>query len=203
MSNKTKKSPIWKIITVVFLIAFAIFMINSFDMMFQKNKAIGKAASFMDDSSRDNEINNPVKEIKKEKQKKDKTKKKKTFQDINKSIAIEIAILDYTNYKRKQHGIQPLKLDDNLQSIARIRSKDMDSRNIKKHKGENTAIIYVGDIEEINHLIDSSDNIAKALINMWMKDPKSRKNILDEDYTSMVVGVSYGRDNYRVIQKFS
>ena len=114
----------------------------------------------------------------------------------------EQEVFDLINQQRVNKGLKALKIDKNLQEVARIKAKDMVDNNYFSHNSP----IYGTPFEMMKSFkIDyksAGENIAgnssnSAAVTAWMNSEGHRKNILTADfnYTGVAVvnGSKYGK----------
>lgn len=119
----------------------------------------------------------------------------------------EREVLELTNAERAQHGLSPLKWDDQLAFVAKEKSKDM---AYHKEMSHDSPILggFAGLFKRFNvpH-IAGSENIAagqdfpELVVYGWMNSPPHRKNILTPNWTHL--GVGYDPNGHYWTQEFS
>lgn len=101
------------------------------------------------------------------------------------------------NKERIYYGLAPLKVDPDLSSAAKNKSKDMLNRNYFEHyafgltpwnfiKSSGYNYLYAGE----NLAMDFQTS--EGMVSAWMNSPLHRKNILSEDYEDVGFGVVKG-----------
>jgi len=117
-------------------------------------------------------------------------------------------IIELTNQKRVEYGIQPLSLSFQLTQAANKKAKDMAKRNYWSHTTPEGKPFWAF-VEENNynwsHLgenLAADFDVAENAIDAWFNSPAHRKNILNAEYQDIGVGVYdnivvavYGRKN--------
>ncbi|RJS59453.1 CAP domain-containing protein [Bacillus sp. PK3_68] len=108
--------------------------------------------------------------------------------------AFEQQVIDLTNNERQKAGLQPLKADSELSSVARKKSEDMLAKNYFSH----TSPTYGSPFDMMKKFgityRTAGENIAKGqrtpaeVVKAWMESPGHRANILNKDYTHIGVG---------------
>ncbi|KMY54531.1 hypothetical protein AC623_11900 [Bacillus sp. FJAT-27231] len=108
--------------------------------------------------------------------------------------AFEQQVVDLTNQERQKAGLQPLKADTQLSSVARKKSEDMLAKNYFSH----TSPTYGSPFDMMKQFgityRTAGENIAKGqrtpaeVVKAWMESPGHRANILNKDYTHIGVG---------------
>ncbi len=101
------------------------------------------------------------------------------------------------NSKRTYYGLEPLKVDPNLDTAAEAKSADMISRDYFDHfafglapwdfmKNAHYNYLYAGENLAMNF------QTSEGMVSAWMNSPFHRANILNPDYTDMGIGVVKG-----------
>lgn len=101
------------------------------------------------------------------------------------------------NSERIYYGLEPLKINLNLDSAATLKTNDMLKRNYFEHfafgltpwdfmRNANYNYLYAGE----NLAMDFQSS--EGMVNAWMKSDLHRKNILNEDYDEMGIGIVKG-----------
>ncbi|PIU24559.1 hypothetical protein COT12_00405 [Candidatus Berkelbacteria bacterium CG08_land_8_20_14_0_20_39_8] len=106
-------------------------------------------------------------------------------------------IVKLVNEQRQENGLNPVRVNADLQSAAVVKSQDMIFRNYFDHYafGETPwmFILRTG----YNYSI-AGENLAKGfsssegVVSAWMNSPSHRANILNPDYQDIGVGVVKG-----------
>ncbi len=108
--------------------------------------------------------------------------------------ADEQEVFDLINAKRVANGLSALKIDDELQNVARIKAKDMVDNNYFSHNSP----IYGSPFDMIKKFGISyktaGENIAgnssnSGAVNAWMNSEGHRANILNSSFNYTGVGV--------------
>ena len=68
--------------------------------------------------------------------------------------------------------------------------------------GENLGQVTPGNIEDFRKILNTTDDMAKAQVEMWMNSPKHRENILDEKYDKIGIACVWNGSLYLVTQVF-
>ena len=106
----------------------------------------------------------------------------------------EQEVFDLINAKRTENGLSALKIDDELQNVARIKAKDMVDNNYFSHNSPT----YGTPFEMIKKFGISykaaGENIAgnstnQGAVNAWMNSEGHRANILSNNYNYTGIGV--------------
>ena len=106
----------------------------------------------------------------------------------------ELEVFNLINQKRTANGFAPLKIDDDLQNIARIKAKDMVDNNYFSH----TSPTYGSPFEMMNSFRISyktaGENIAgnsnnSDAVEAWMNSSGHRANILNNSFNYTGIGI--------------
>lgn len=119
-------------------------------------------------------------------------------------------IWEIVNEERTKEGLAPLEFSPELNEVANVRAGELleicshtrpdgtsystalDEKNITSSpKGEN-----------ITMFMNKGDDIAGIAMNNWMNSEGHRKNILNENYSGIGVGVAYQDGGYYLVQIF-
>ena len=110
---------------------------------------------------------------------------------------VENEVLALVNQERANQGIQPLKMDWELERVARTKSEDMAQKGYFSHQSPT----YGSPFDMMKHFgityktagenIASGQTTAQDVMNSWMNSSGHRANILKADYTH--IGVGYYR----------
>jgi uncharacterized protein YkwD len=108
---------------------------------------------------------------------------------------METEILQFVNDDRKQHDLQPLKLNESESSLALKHSQDMASGKVKfGHDGFNSrarAIQKSLGATEVGENVASGPMTAREVVDGWLNSPGHKKNI-EGDF--ILTGIGYARD---------
>ena len=108
--------------------------------------------------------------------------------------ADEQEVFDLINAKRVASGLSALKIDDEVQNIARIKAQDMVDSNYFSH----TSPIYASPFNMMKSFRISyktaGENIAgnssnSGAVNAWMNSEGHRANILNSSFNYTGIGV--------------
>lgn len=108
--------------------------------------------------------------------------------------ADEQEVFDLINAKRVANGLPTLKIDDELQNVARIKAQDMVNNNYFSH----TSPVYGSPFDMIKNFGISyktaGENIAgnssnSGAVNAWMNSSGHRANILNSSFNYTGIGV--------------
>lgn len=107
-------------------------------------------------------------------------------------------VVQLTNAQRAKIGLPPLKMNWELQRMARVKSEDMRNRNYFDHQSPS----YGSPFDMMKsfgiHFSYAGENIAagqqtpESVVDSWMKSPGHRANILKKEYTQIGCGVAVG-----------
>lgn len=106
----------------------------------------------------------------------------------------EQEVFDLINAKRVANGLSTLKIDDELQNVARIKAKDMVDNNYFSHNSP----IYGSPFDMIKNFgiryKTAGENIAgnssnSGAVNAWMNSEGHRANILNSSFNYTGIGV--------------
>lgn len=108
--------------------------------------------------------------------------------------ADEQEVFDLINAKRVANGVLPLKIDDELQNVARIKAQDMVDNNYFSH----TSPVYGSPFDMIKSFgikyKTAGENIAghstnTGAVNAWMNSSGHKANILNSSFNYTGIGV--------------
>lgn len=115
-------------------------------------------------------------------------------QIISSLNANEKEVFDLINTQRKNNGLQPLKIDEQVQRVARIKAQDMVDNNYFSH----TSPTYGSPFEMLKSFKISyqaaGENIAgnssnSEAVKAWMNSSGHRANILNSQFNYTGIGV--------------
>ena len=120
----------------------------------------------------------------------------------------EIEVFNLINQQRTNNGLSPLKIDPELQRVARIKAQDMVDNNYFSH----TSPTYGSPFDMMKSFKISyktaGENIAgnssnSAAVTAWMNSPGHRANILNSNFNYTGVGVVTGSKYGKIyVQQF-
>jgi len=143
---------------------------------------------------------------------------KKSYPKIIKTIALSLAglvyflsisnfayaspiteenVLNLINNERTERGINPLRLDSDLDQAALNKSKDMLHRNYFEHFAFGLKPWDFISLAGYNYLY-AGENLAmkfetsEGMVNAWMNSPKHRDNILSPEFEDIGIGIVKG-----------
>ena len=121
-------------------------------------------------------------------------------------------ILYYTNQKRKENGLPPLKLNKKLSEAAKAKALDMFAKNYWSHYAPDGKtpwefILSAGyEYEYAGENLAKNFMFSKDVVEAWMRSKTHRENILKKEYTdiglAVVNGVLNGEETTLVVQLF-
>jgi uncharacterized YkwD family protein len=112
----------------------------------------------------------------------------------NSVVAYENKVLELVNVERQKAGLSPLKMDEPLRKVARLKSEDMKANGYFDHNSPTYGSPF--DMMKkfgISYTM-AGENIAmgqrtpEAVVTAWMNSPGHRANILKPGYTFIGVG---------------
>jgi uncharacterized YkwD family protein len=112
-------------------------------------------------------------------------------------------VVQLTNAERAKYGLRPLKMNWELQRVARIKSEDMRNKNYFDHNSPTFGSPFTMLSNFGIHFSAAGENIAagqqtpEAVVKSWMNSAGHRKNILNPQYTEIGCGVAFG-GSYRI-----
>jgi len=124
------------------------------------------------------------------------------YQNSNSLSQDESEVFKLINTQRIQNGLQPLKIDENIQNLARLKAKDLVDNNCFSHISPSYGTPF--DMlrnNSINYKV-ASENIAgnaniKKAVDSWLNSETHKKNILSNTYNYTGIGVvnsiTYGK----------
>jgi uncharacterized YkwD family protein len=136
----------------------------------------------------------PAQQPQEQQQPQQENKQQETQQEQSSLSAFEVEVAELTNQERAEQGLAPLQIDEELSSVAREKSRDMQANNYFDHNSP----VYGSPFDMMgSYGIDyrtAGENIAKGqrtpeeVVNAWMNSPGHRANILNGDFTHIGVG---------------
>ncbi|RBQ23829.1 hypothetical protein ALNOE001_06630 [Candidatus Methanobinarius endosymbioticus] len=95
-------------------------------------------------------------------------------------------ILELVNLERAKFNLNPLTLDEDLNSAAKIRSQEI--QHLFDHKRPDGSEITTISSKIQGENIASAQPTAEQVMRDWMDSPSHRQNILTPEYTTLGVG---------------
>lgn len=111
--------------------------------------------------------------------------------------ADELEVFNLINKQRENNGLEPLKINSEVQNVARIKAKDMVDNNYFSH----TSPIYGSPFNMLDNFKVSyktaGENIAgnssnSAAVTAWMNSAGHKANILNSNFNYTGIGVVNG-----------
>lgn len=118
--------------------------------------------------------------------------------NIDQTKGIEEQVLTIVNQERSKAGLQPLKMDWELQRVARTKSCDMAQKNYFSHQSPTYGSPFdmmkqFGiKFKSAGENIASGQRTPEEVMKSWMNSPGHRENILKQDFTHIGVGYCKG-----------
>ena len=115
--------------------------------------------------------------------------------DQGEKDSFAVQVVNLVNQERAKAGLQPLKSDTALTSVAMIKAKDMYNNNYFDHNSPTLGSPFDLMRSQGIQYRTAGENIAKGqrtpeeVMNAWMNSDGHRKNILNASYTT--IGVAY------------
>ncbi len=124
----------------------------------------------------------------------------------------ESNLLNYTNEKRVENGLKPLKLNSALQQAALAKAKYMFANDFWAHNAPDGTTPWKFIEDAGYNYIFAGENLAKdfedskSVVDAWMASPTHSANILQEKYQdigfAVLNGVLKGEETTLVVQMF-
>lgn len=131
-----------------------------------------------------------------------------------------IAILIEEQREKLEPASHPLAIDPQLSTIAREHSQDMAAKNYIAHaspSGETTGALLMAadprfqgllgeDIGALHYAKQTGvdvDSFAKGFVDLWLKSPKHRENLLMADFKLAGIGAAVNGDTVYVTALFA
>jgi uncharacterized YkwD family protein/spore coat assembly protein SafA len=118
-------------------------------------------------------------------------------------VEFQNRVVSLTNAQRSKYGLPPLKMNWELQRLARIKSEDMRNCNYFDHNSPTYGSPFTMMKNFGIQFSYAGENIAagqqtpESVVDSWMKSPGHRANILKREFTEIGCGVAFG-GSYRV-----
>lgn len=115
-----------------------------------------------------------------------------------KVINFQNRVVALTNAERAKQGLGPLKMNWELQRLARVKSEDMRNRNYFDHQSPtygspfNMMKSFGINFSSAGENIAAGQQTPESVVDSWMKSPGHRANILKAEYTQIGCGVAIG-----------
>lgn len=105
----------------------------------------------------------------------------KTKQDFD-SESLAIKVINLTNSERKEHGLNPLEVDEELMKLAQTRAEEV-STKYSHERPDGTTVVELGCGENVG-----AKASAEKQVKSWMNSDGHRHNILLDRYKTIGVG---------------
>ncbi len=117
-------------------------------------------------------------------------------------------ILELVNHERKQEGLDPLSIDEQLDQAAHFHNDQMVLADQMSHQlpgepglGERvTATGY--NWSTVAENVAAGYTTPEAVVEGWMNSPGHRDNILNPKFTHIGIGYEYAPDNNHAFEDF-
>lgn len=116
----------------------------------------------------------------------------------------ELDVFDSVNRARLSRGLNDLEWDDNLARLARSYSQKMADEDFFSHYERNgSTVVERARAVKIKKWRRIGENLFESIgdrnfsgssVQMWMKSPTHRQNILDLNWTTSGIGIARSRD---------
>ncbi len=113
--------------------------------------------------------------------------------------SIEVEVAELVNKYRKEAGLEPLKLVEDVSNVARIKSEDMRDNRYFDHNsptyGDPFAMLNTFGIsyKSAGENIAKGQKTADAVMNAWMNSEGHRRNIMSSNFKE--IGIGYVTDS--------
>lgn len=121
-------------------------------------------------------------------------------------------LLNYTNQKRIESGLQPLSNNSQLEQAASKKADDMFAKNYWAHNGPDGTTPWVFIKQSGYSYVYAGENLARGfssandVVNAWMASQDHRANILSSNFKdvgfSVKSGTLNGEQTFLVVQEF-
>ena len=108
------------------------------------------------------------------------------------------AVLNLVNAERSKAGLKPLKMSEELRSIANLKARDMADKGYFDHNSPTYGSPFQMLQDFGVHYSAAGENIAagqqtpEEVMNSWMNSSGHRANILNKNFDTLGVGVYHG-----------
>lgn len=110
-------------------------------------------------------------------------------------------IIQEVNPVREDQGVLALEVDEKLNQAAQLKAEDMIARDYFSHQGPTGELPWSW-LDGVGYnYATAGENLAmdvndpKVLINAWLNSPAHAKNILNDNFTEMGIGMAKGKIN--------
>ena len=125
---------------------------------------------------------------------------------LSKQTKFENRVLELINIERQRAGLRPLKMDERVRKVARLKSEDMRTQHYFDHNSPT----YGSPFDMLKQFgiryRSAGENIAQgystpeAVVNGWMNSSGHRANILNPNFTH--IGIGYDAKGHYWTQMF-
>jgi len=108
-------------------------------------------------------------------------------------------IVQEINPVREDQGVLALEVDEKLNQAAQFKAEDMVARDYFSHQGPGGELPWSWLDAVGYHYAAAGENLAmdvndpRVLINAWLNSPNHAKNILNENFTDIGIGIAKGK----------
>jgi uncharacterized protein YkwD len=112
-------------------------------------------------------------------------------------------IIQEVNPVREGQGFLALEFDEKLNQAAQLKAEDMIARDYFSHQGPDGEPPWSWLDKVEYHYVTAGENLAmdvndpKVLITAWLSSPSHAKNILNENFADIGIGIAKGEINKR------
>ena len=110
-------------------------------------------------------------------------------------------ILELQNMYRVQAGMKPLTLTAELQTAADIRVEEA-ARYFSHTRPDGSAWWTVDPVTVYGENLSNGYNSAEAIVNAWMASRSHRYNVLNPEYTTCGIDLTYANGKWYCAQEF-
>ena len=121
-------------------------------------------------------------------------------------------LISFTNQKRGEQGLPPLKMDEQLSKAAGEKAANMFAQNYWAHNAPDGTTPWVFFQHVGYNYVYAGENLAKdfndseGVVNAWMASPSHRENLLNAKYEdvgfAVLNGTLLGEETTLVVQEF-
>lgn len=130
-------------------------------------------------------------------------KKPKTLKEIFEEELTVDNLINETNLRRQQNGLQPLGVDPRLNASATSKCNDMIANKYFAHTSpsgvdpwhwfinEHISYLKAGENLLVDEDVEDGKLVQVEFLDMWMESPTHKELILDQEVTSIGIGICY------------
>ncbi len=121
-------------------------------------------------------------------------------------------LFTFTNLRRQEQGIQPLKISDTLSQVAAAKAQDMFAKNYWAHNAPDGTTPWYFFKKSGYDYVYAGENLARgftnaqSIVQAWMASQSHRDNLLSRNYTevgfAVQQGILNGENTILVVQEF-